>query len=407
MHSWVVALADVDAPFIDRWRALANRPDTTPNAFVDVDFLRPAAAYLPEAKGMRLFVGEDDGDLLWLMPLVPTSRMGGVPVLPGLRNFFAHNWLGQPLIVAGQESAAASALLQYLSDNRRAFWVRLHMLDADDKFARSLIEGAGHAFVDVGDRGVVVRRPEPTYLAGHKHLKKGLSRKRRSFEQTSGKTLEVVDCSADPQAVDDFLALEASGWKGRAGSAFATRPGNAEFLKHMCAEFRESGRLRVYALRAGDQTLAMTINLAANDTLFGFAIAFDEQYAFLSPGLRLEVADFQLFHDQPQFRMLDSCSDPNNAVSNRLFPDRRSLVNVTIGSGPLGRAIVGLAPAGRRLMGPAYGGAAHSGIGRALERLKTGRRKANVTGPKVVPAPQRSTSSPDRVEGEPLAHKEL
>jgi CelD/BcsL family acetyltransferase involved in cellulose biosynthesis len=379
MDSRVVALADVDAPFIDRWRALANRPDITPNPFAEVDFLRPALAYLPEARGMRLFVGEDDGDLLWLMPLVPTARMGGVPVLPGLRNFFAHNWLGQPLIVAGQESAAASALLRYLSDNRRAFWLRLHMLDADDKFARSLIEGAGHAFVDVGARGVVVRRPEPTYLSGHlsgHNLNKKLRKQRRSFERSSGKTLEVVDCSADPHAVDDFLALEASGWKGRADSAFAMRPGNAEFLKHMCGCFRESGRLQLYALRAGDQNLAMKLMLAANDTLFGFAIAFDERYASLSPGLQLQVEGLQLFHDQPQFQMMDSCSDPDNWMANRLCPDRRSLVNVTIGSGPLGRAIVALAPAGRRLMGPAYGGAVHSGIGRALERLKTGRRKA-------------------------------
>ena len=375
MEARVVALADVDAPFIDRWRALANRPDTTPNPFAEVDFLRPALAYLPGARGMRLFVGEDDGDLLWLMPLVPTSRMGGVPVLPGLRNFFESNPLGQPLIVAGQESAAASALLRYLSDNRRAFWLRLHMLDADDKFARSLIEGAGHAFVDVGARGVVVRRPEPTYMSSH-NLNKKLRKQRRSFERSSGKTLEVVDCSADPHAVDDFLALEASGWKGRADSAFAMRPGNAEFLKHMCGNFRESGRLQLYALRAGDQNLAMKLMLAANDTLFGFAIAFDERYASLSPGLQLQVEGLQLFHDQPQFQMMDSCSDPSNWMANRLCPDRRSLVNVTIGSGPLGRAIVGLAPLGRRLMGPSYPGVARSGIGRVLERLKVGSRKA-------------------------------
>jgi hypothetical protein len=92
MDSRVVALTDIDAPFIDRWRVLAKRPDITPSPFVDVDFLRPAAEYLPEAKGMRLLVGEDHGDLVWLMPLIRTSRMGGVPVLPGLRNIFDHNW---------------------------------------------------------------------------------------------------------------------------------------------------------------------------------------------------------------------------------------------------------------------------------------------------------------------------
>jgi len=119
------------------------------------------------------------------------------------------------------------------------------MLDADDKFAQSLIEAAGHAFVDVGARGFVVRRPESTYLSGHKNLNKDLGRQRRSFERSSGMALEVVDCSADPHAVDDFLALEASGWMGRAGSAFATQPGQAEFLKQMCGNFRDSGRLRL------------------------------------------------------------------------------------------------------------------------------------------------------------------
>jgi len=146
------------------------------------------------------------------------------------------------------------------------------MLDADDKFAQSLIEAAGHAFVDVGARGFVVRRPESTYLSGHKNLNKDLGRQRRSFERSSGMALEVVDCSADPHAVDDFLALEASGWMGRAGSAFATQPGQAEFLKQMCGNFRDSGRLRLHALRAGDLNLAMVLMLAANDTLFAFAI---------------------------------------------------------------------------------------------------------------------------------------
>jgi hypothetical protein len=176
--------------------------------------------------------------------------------------------------------------------------------------------------------------------------------------------------------VDDFLAMEAAGWKGRAGGAFAMRPGHAEFMRQMCGNFRDSGRLQLWALRVGDQNLAMKLNLAANDTLFCHVIAFDEGYAGLSPGLQLEVENFQLFHDQPQFRVMDSCAGPDNMFANRLYPDRRSLINLTIGSGPLGRATVSLAPAGRRLMGPSYPGAVRvSGIGRALGRQKTGSRK--------------------------------
>ena len=351
MDSRVVALTDIDAPFVDRWRALANRLDITPNPFVDVDFLRPAAAYLPQAKGLRLLVGEDHGDLVWLMPLVPSSQLGAVPMVPGLRNFFPHNWLGQPLVVAGQEAEAAGSVLRYLSDSRRTFWLRLQMLDADDRFAQSLLAGAGHASVHVEafTRGVVVRRPEPTYLSGHSVLKR-LRGQRRSFEKSLGGTLDVIDCSADPHAVDDFLAMEAAGWKGRVGGAYAVQPGHAEFLKQMCGNFRDSGRLQFWSLRAGDQNLAMRLDLVADDTLFRLAIAYDEGYRQLSPGLQLEVEYLRLFHDQPQFRVMDSCASSDNSMANRLYPDRRSLINLTIGSGPLGRAITSLAPAGRRLV---------------------------------------------------------
>jgi CelD/BcsL family acetyltransferase involved in cellulose biosynthesis len=400
MHSRVIALTDIDAPFIDRWRALARRPDITPNPFADVDFLRPAAAYLPEAKEMLLLVGQDHGDLLWLMPLIRTSRMGPALVLPGLRNIFDHNWFGQPLIVAGQEAAAASSLLRHLSDDHRALWLRLNDLDADDRFTQSLIEQAGNAVVEVAARGLVVRRPEPTYLSGHSNLKR-LRRQRRSFEKSFGKELDLIDSSADPQAVDDFLAMEAAGWKGRNGGASAMKPGHAEFMRQMSSNFRESGCLQLWTLRAGDQNLAMKLNLIANDTLFCHSIAYDEGYATLSAGLQLEIENFQLFHDQPRFRVMDSCADPHNAFVNRLYPDRRSLANVSIGSGPLGRAIVSLAPAGRRLMGSSYAGAAHSGISGALKRLKGGTRKAQVS--RANPA---TRQGPSGLEGTPVPGNE-
>lgn len=341
-------MTDVDASFINRWRALAHRPDTIPNPYVDPDFLRPAAAHLPEAKGLRLLVGEDHGDLVFLLPLVPSSELGGIRMLPGLTNLIPHAWFGQPLIAAGQESAAASSLLRYVSDSPRTFWLRLVQLLADNSFAQSLLAD-GHPSMEVESRGVAVRRPEPTYLSGHSNLK-GYSRKRRKFERTSGQTLEVVDCSADPHAVDEFLAMEAAGWKGADGGAHAMRPGHADLLKQMCSNFRESGNLHLLSLRAGDQTLAIQLNLAAGDTLYGHAITYDEGYAALSPGIQLDVEGFRLFHAQPRFRLLDSCAAPDNSTTNRLYPDRRNLVNVVIGSGPLGRAIASLTPAGRRLV---------------------------------------------------------
>ena len=192
-----------------------------------------------------------------------------------------------------------------------------------------------------------MRGPEPTHLTGH--LKK-YSRRRRQFERSSGQTLEVVDCSADPQTVDEFLVLEAAGWKGVDGGAYAMHPGHADFLRQMCSNFRDSGNLHLLSLRAGDQTLAMQLMVAAGDTLYGHAMTYDQGYAALSPGIQLQLEHLRSFHAQSRFRLLDSCAAPDNSTVNRLYPERRDLVDLIIGSGPLGRAIVSLEPVGRRLI---------------------------------------------------------
>jgi Acetyltransferase (GNAT) domain len=350
MESHVVALTDIDGPFIDRWRVLSNRTDITPNPYFDADFLLPAAACMSEAKGLRLLVGEDHGDLVWLMPLVPSSQLGSVPMLSGLRNCVPRAYYGQPLVVAGYESAAAAFVLRYLSESRNTFWLRLQMLDADDLFAQSLVAGRGHASVHVEaiTRGLAVRRPEADYLSGNSNAEQ-LRRQRLLFETSFGEPLDVVDCSADPHAVDDFLAMESAGGKCRASLDFAAEQGHAEFLRQMCSNFRDRGQLQLRSLRAGDQTVGMKLRLMAGAALFCYVIAFAAGYEELFAGLQLEVENFRFFHDQPRFVLMDSCAPPGNMLFNSLYPDQRSLVNLTVGSGPLGWAVTSLGPAARPL----------------------------------------------------------
>ena len=55
-------------------------------------------------------------------------------------------------------------------------------------------------------------------------------------------------------------------------------------------------------------------------------IAYDEQFAGFSPGIQLEVDMVGLFHEASDAGFMDSCADPNNAMINRLWVDRRPLV---------------------------------------------------------------------------------
>jgi len=106
------------------------------------------------------------------------------------------------------------------------------------------------------------------------------------------------------------------------------------------AEAAPWGRTTWPGTAAGPQLHAtLSLNLVVDDTLLCHFIAYDEGYVTLSPGCQLEIENVQLFHDQPRFRMMDSCANPHKAFVNRLYPDRRSLVNVSIGAGLLGRAL--------------------------------------------------------------------
>ena len=64
--------------------------------------------------------------------------------------------------------------------------------------------------------------------------------------------------------------------------------------------------------------------------MFYFKIAYDEDYARFSPGIQLEARMLELFHEQTQAQWIDSCASPNNATMNKLLPERRSLVTLTV-----------------------------------------------------------------------------
>lgn len=77
----------------------------------------------------------------------------------------------------------------------------------------------------------------------------------------------------------------------------------------------------------------MKCNLRAGDRLFCFKIAFDEQWTGFSPGILLELANIELFHADARLMWMASCADPSNEMINRLWPDRRALATIALGTG--------------------------------------------------------------------------
>jgi hypothetical protein len=170
-----------------------------------------------------------------------------------------------------------------------------------------------------------------------------MNRLRRRLGEELGGDPETRDRSAEPDAPDDFLRLEASGWKGREGTAMSS-DGAAGLFAEICDEFRRMDRLQLLSLEAGGKVAAMKCNLSAGDTLFCFKIAYDEALGHYSPGVMLEADNVAVFHEQrPMQRLMDSCAQPGNEMINRLWPDRRSIATLTLGRRGPASGLLGLA----------------------------------------------------------------
>ena len=357
--------SDLSPRELAEWELLSEAASVA-NPCLEPGFVLAAAAHL--SRGVKLVAMYAQDRLVAIIPTYRSSRMGRLPVPAGTRTGWLPSFLGEPPIAPGFGTLVGHAIIDELSRSRRS-WLRLHTLDASGDFAAGVEAAAQQRgyFVhrESWSRGYATRRPDPSYVddASHANLAR-LRRQWRSFERSTGQVLAIRDRRADPDAIDLFMDLELRGWKGREGVAFGSKHGGAHFLRSMTAWFRERERLRVWSLEAGDRVLAMKINLVHRDTIFCFVISFDEASGRLSPGLQLEVVNFDRFHAEPSAQFMDSCASPNNRFANRLYPERRDLVSLDIGAGVAGRSLVRALPVARR----------------ALESLRARTRRPQVRG---------------------------
>src|SRR5690606_10341077 len=110
-----------------------------------------------------------------------------------------------------------------------------------------------------------------------------LERSKRRLAELGTLAFErVSDRPGVARRLEQFLALEHAGWKGRNGTSFLSLPGHAEFAR---AAYRNA---IVDSLLLDGEPIAISINIAAGRTAFTPKCAYDERYRRHAPGLVLE-----------------------------------------------------------------------------------------------------------------------
>lgn len=322
-----------------RWADLAQDA-AEPNAFYAPDMLGAALDHLAEQGAVRLIEVQADERTIGLLPVVVAPRHGRLPIACVKNWMHDHCFFGAPLIRKGQEVPAWRGILAQLD---AAPWARgfLHLQGLDAAGANA----AALEALSVEQR----RSRREIHRYDRAMLRSDLSaddywetqvrpKKRKEIRRLQKRLGELgtvethrLDNATDlPRWSSDFLKLEASGWKGKEGTALACTPADAAFFRAACAAALASDRLHFLRIDLDGRPIAMLANFRHGDGAFSFKIAFDEELGRFSPGVLIEIANLHAVQDDPAIAWMDSCAAPDHPMIDSLWAERRTIVQYRI-----------------------------------------------------------------------------
>jgi hypothetical protein len=123
------------------------------------------------------------------------------------------------------------------------------------------------------------------YFADLGKMRQNLRRGRRKLEARGAVSVEMRRGSAAGEDfLVEFLGLEASGWKGRMGTAILNDPNMVAFYNSLVRNFAAQGQLEWHNLRVDGRLVAAQLGIRCGASLVLPKYAYDEEYAEGIPG---------------------------------------------------------------------------------------------------------------------------
>jgi CelD/BcsL family acetyltransferase involved in cellulose biosynthesis len=189
--------------------------------------------------------------------------------------------VGDPSVAAVEEAAAGAGMLRLRED------LHVSPIVATD-----------------GDLGAWRAASKPRWGAP-------LERFRRKMTREHEASLDIVEPPGDLEAeLDAGFEVEASGWKGRAGTAITSSAETQAFYRDVARAFAARGELRLSRVILDGATAAFDLCLLRDRRLYLLKTGYDEGFRKLAPGLvmRLSVIErcFELGYEAHELLGEDS-----------------------------------------------------------------------------------------------------
>lgn len=380
MNARILPVRELGSEDEAAWRTLAERA-VEPNPLYEPDCLVPAAEHQQFGDEIDIVFAEEGGRVFACIPVRQVRKWRGFPypfVTTVVRRML---YCGTPLVDPERSEEALGAILAALAERRGFANGRVLVLQevaeggAVDHAVQMAARHAGFPLFryESWERPIAYRREEANYRSIHSSKFRGEVRRRhKRLGECLGAEPEVVDRSNDPAAIDEYIEMEAAGYKGETGIAMATVPGEPEYFRGMCQRFAQRGRLRILALEGGGKTVAMVVSIRGGEGLFGIKTSYDEQFSRFAPGVQLQLSAIEDFHHRSDARWLDPCTYEGNEVMLGLYPDRTRFSSffVPLSRNPVDRLAVHAFVGMRTVHKRAYDTVASRRVARGSDKAK-------------------------------------
>jgi CelD/BcsL family acetyltransferase involved in cellulose biosynthesis len=330
----LVPLAFVDT---GQWQALSARAIEPNGYYLPGWELAVSAAARGRTGAMALSALDASAQLIGLMPVVSLWRAWQIP-LPALVSAHPYGTLCSPLLDRDAAEDAAARLLDRARDCG-AHALILRDVALDGAAMGSLASVLSHvglkprvlsSYIRAGldatrDSEAVLRE-----ALGAKKLKE-LRRQQHRLEEHGPVTFDVARTPESVRTVlETFLRLEASGWKGKRGTALIQDTGDATFIRRAAPALAETGQCEIISLRTGATPVAAGIVLRHQDRAFFFKLGIDERFAKYSPGVQLTLELTRHLCADPKIASADSTASADHSMINPIWRGRLAIGDVLI-----------------------------------------------------------------------------
>jgi CelD/BcsL family acetyltransferase involved in cellulose biosynthesis len=330
----LVPLAFVDT---GQWQALSARAIEPNGYYLPGWELAVSAAARGRTGAMALSALDASAQLIGLMPVVSLWRAWQIP-LPALVSAHPYGTLCSPLLDRDAAEDAAARLLDQARDcGAHALILRDVALDgaamgslasvlSHDGLKPRVLSSYVRAGLDATRDGEAVLRE----ALGAKKLKE-LRRQQHRLEEHGPVTFDVARTPESVRtALETFLRLEASGWKGKRGTALIQDAGDATFIRRAAPALAETGQCEIISLRAGATPVAAGIVLRHQARAFFFKLGIDERFAKYSPGVQLTLELTRHLCADPAIASADSTASADHPMINPIWRGRFAIGDVLL-----------------------------------------------------------------------------